>query len=650
MNKRTLDDFFTCFIVSIIWFSNPIVSRTTAECDENLSTFLYKNDTIELYPFKGRINDFLTSTDHRYTIVRTTSSKLYLLKRTNSSTGSSYDFKNCLKIYGEIAFFIEFDQNRFLACSPTGGHLFYCWILAIQNDRLIDENRLPYNVDTDLRSCLISEIGNGPGNFLLACKPSKRASNSIVPYLNYFKLKELNDGGFEFRKYRQLMIDLDDEALGEIEIDLVYSFRIADELFVVKRERKGRNDSTWVTKLGRTCLNFGTYFEIPLTCADPKTGQSYGYARSAQFRSQLLYVSFNYYDNDRKTVDRSKGTVLCSVGQKQIKNIFRNLFIDCNSQLNSEARLMTYYYSSNVNSPINRTSAQCTKIAVRAYEGRYPLCRNDVNPYIEYTRTSLDTQFMHRFENEIITSLLLFSTSRNEEVILATGEEGRIHEIRDYERKSILNVRPTGPMKLSSFRSDPVDSVFISSGRLLIKYSLVEQRLNHTEGTIDTIDFTDVLTNETDATESTTTPNDAATDIQSRQNDLSSGDDLLLDEITLARREQNSGNEFLSELFENYLFQTIVVFIILIAILTICSVIFIACLVGFLRKRSSDKAKRLKQNEIPSHLDESEKPSLDEQNEKRNSDEKETKISNDQQVTVSNLIEMPGKSAQEQPD
>ena len=143
--------------------------------------------------------------------------------------------------------------------------------------------------------------------------------------------------------------------LSRYRMEFIYLYETKNYVFVLKREKEER----WPTKsrLGKLVVdpNDGQYsygyVELPLSCTDPATGESFTYAESAHFgfgdrwipkksgdteasnegndQADTLFVTFNSFNDSLDRVDTSKGSLLCAFRQETIKNEFGSAMERC---------------------------------------------------------------------------------------------------------------------------------------------------------------------------------------------------------------------------------------------------------------------------------------------------------------------------------
>ena len=312
--------------------------------------------------------------------------------------------------------------------------------------------------------------------------------------LEQFKNKATKELNFKFHlsgeqgSRQKTLINLKKEQLSKFKINFIYGFIYENFAFFLKREQK--EGQSLNTRLARVCLSdssFFSYTEIPLSCKESAMSKEFTYATNAHFgkadtylskqsdtklKNKSLFVTFNYYDDRLKRVDKSKGTLLCAFTIEQIMEYFSHAIEKCyNGDTNPNVGLMNHY------SVISKTSDTCTK--VKKLEN-YICLGNSINAYVEY-RDSLLGHYLYTFKFDIITSLAsaIFDSKDIKVNSFALGtNEGKILKLaRAYND----NLNVTHRFKIDSHTKNAVDSnpliidnetVYFTSGSSLVKYPI----------------------------------------------------------------------------------------------------------------------------------------------------------------------------------
>ena len=280
------------------------------------------------------------------------------------------------------------------------------------------------------------------------------------------KLRISDDDGQVIKLDRSLVRNYTSDVLYKFDLDTYPDENQSNDApnssyyyaFVIKREQV--NDRELGTKLGRLCLNdesFGSYMELSLSCRDPNTNELYTYGRTVQLDQFYLYVAFNRYNETHRTVDESKGTILCSFERDELNELYLNMTMKCNDGETDDVRLMNYYYSGDKTSDFeivtNEPSMNATEPTTestdeldsdelsdeladesedkkpeesidnlntkcRKVEEVNPYCSNrSANAFIE-SNSSQEGKFLNKFEDEIVISMKMSTIDDREEQVL----------------------------------------------------------------------------------------------------------------------------------------------------------------------------------------------------------------------------------------
>lgn len=466
-----------------------IILFGSASCDE-IKCFKnspFKDGPITVLEFPNLIDKVLQSDEY---LIVAGLNDVYLIDQ--------YDLGNCLsksQLYNKstdldpqntnkVLVELDKDVNKFLICNTMNEN--GCSIFYLEHGHLsVDKNNFNFNFNFDLKFCSISKLSHET-QFLIACEPDRkrRPKNPIV--LGKLKFDEdRNVFQLSKNKDKKSMVSLN-KRLFDIRLDLVYSF---DQLivgnkdrfyygYVLKRERF--NGQRLVSKLGRVCLgdhSFRSYTEIVLQCKDPATDHELAFAQSAHLgyaysnlHKDTLYVAFGSYDEQRTTLDESKGTILCAFNTDRIDTFFNDVIRKCNTGNSSSVRLMTHYLTGN-------RSDQCL---ANDKPDEQNCRRNPINPYIE-SRDGLNGQFLYKFENENVASLSSFlirneqSETKKEKGIVVVTDKSKIYRLlRDNDSLKLVDQFQFNSnviiKQISPFVSK--DSIYFTTGHFMIKYPL----------------------------------------------------------------------------------------------------------------------------------------------------------------------------------
>lgn len=396
----------TQWILLLFVLLNSKLSSCSNGCYEN---FLSKNKSNYLLEFEKPIENFILYYDD---LIVTSSSYIYLFGREHHGW-NNFVLKHCLSgdqdvIENKILLQLN-NPNSYLTCNIARNDTFTaeCSEVEIRNDRLVWRTKFTFAFDFDLRSCTFLQyhvIDKSIISFFTTCEPGK--TNSSYTLFGNLML-DVKRGTFKiFQNKIGIQVSLGDDQPENYQMNFVHSliWPMHDYGFVLKRERLNGQD--FQVKLGRVRLerrSFRRYIEIPLSCRDRNTGETYAYAHKAHFvewigyrYSPILFVLFQWYDRMLNQVDRSKGTVLCGYEVLEANETFAMIndlctFGGITTASKEKFRLIIY------NSTNGRLST-----------GRHARCagRDDgsVERYIESKELFLDGQVLFRF-NETITTL-----------------------------------------------------------------------------------------------------------------------------------------------------------------------------------------------------------------------------------------------------
>lgn len=338
------------------------------------------------------------------------------------------------------------------------------------------------------------------GSFILAHEPDDRPDTQRPPIVSKllfskFKNATLNQIQFSFHPTvhgaHKAMINIaDKEIRSKTRMHFITGFIYENFAFILKTEKKEGQPLT--TRLGRVCLDdssFFSYTEIQLSCLnETSSSPEYNYASAAYFgradsylskktdtklKSETLFVTFNLYDNRQRTIDRSKGSMLCAFTIEQIMQYYSHAVDYCYAGAsNPNIGLMTQY------SAINKPNNDCTRVN----KGENYLCLgNSVDSYVEYRLGQLGT-LLFEFKEDVITSLAT-TVSDTKDIEFNTfvlgSDEGKILKLaRAYDEQ----LRLLHTFKIHNQSNDMINpnpminskygNVYFTAGKHMIKFPM----------------------------------------------------------------------------------------------------------------------------------------------------------------------------------
>lgn len=345
---------------------------------------------------------------------------------------------------------------------------------------------------------VVHGVGDSKENlFVLANEPDSDLNDSMhLPVLSILQFSKARNQ-FELRESKRFApsIDLSESLLRlrVYQMQFLYLYKLANYVFVLKREKESWQPTK--TRLGKLVIDPEdeqySYVELPLSCTDPATGESFVYAESAHFGfgdswmlkengndslesdpGDTLFITFNSF-NDSK-VDASKGSLLCAFQQEILKKKFDETVERCREGDRS-VRLMTRY------SELNE-STRCSR------RKRRESSRTSSDDYLESLET-VEGVLVYKLKDEVVTSLAstIHRRSSNETGNLfalgtATGKVYRL--VRENEKlkpeiKFNPEVSPQSNSLTHAINANPLvknDHVYFTGNHRLIKLSLSEKQ------------------------------------------------------------------------------------------------------------------------------------------------------------------------------
>lgn len=323
-------------------------------------------------------------------------------------------------------------------------------------------------------------------SFILANEPAFETNYELfqrhMPFLSklQFNFKIFH---FELRKPGKfppsIDLNLSNYQSPEYQMKLVYGYAETNYAFILKREKV--NGQQTKTKLGRLVVDendeqysYG-YVELPLTCKDPYSGETFTHAESAHFGtgdSSILMGDPNHFPKSTPddtlfvTFNKgSKGSLLCAFLQKKLNEEFD--------------RTMIAHYSA-----VNQSSARQNSLSY------------DDDEYVE-SLENVKGRFVFKLKDQVITSLA--STVRRTNRFVFGTKQGevrglvRLNGTLKSEIKFSLKDQPKrfywGESSNLEIRGNPLvdgDHAYFSTSHRLVRVPLADKectgpRLNDSE-------------------------------------------------------------------------------------------------------------------------------------------------------------------------